>query len=167
MSLRFLSSPTDTSNVQLLATDIAIHAFTPDDGTESAAIKVVHRTAHEEVVNNETPSQRENLRRALAQLVASMNPNPDHIPAPKLILFDRVRVRLPESVHEGEVARISWDFTRGEWKFYVECPNHLVSTWYVLADLDLLEDDAAEGSGDEHASADASGDGSAAGETSE
>ena len=130
--------------MQLLSSDIAIHAFTPDDGSESAAIKVVHRTAREEIVNNETPSQRENLRRALMQLIAATNPNPEHIPPPTLILFDRVRVNLPESVHEGEVSRLSWDFTRGEWKFFVDCPNHLVSSWYVLADLDLLEEQPEE-----------------------
>jgi hypothetical protein len=127
--------------VQLLATDIEIHAFTPDDGTESAAIKVVHRTERQEVVNNETDSQSVNLRRALQRLVATMNPNPDHIPLPKLTLFDPVRVKLPESVHDGEIARISWDYTREEWKYFVECPNQNVSTWYVAADLDLLEEE--------------------------
>ncbi len=128
--------------MHLLADDILIHAFTPDDGSQSAAIKIAHRTSRQEVVNRDTGSQVENCRRALQQLVASMNPNPEHIPAPKLILFDQVRVRLPESVHEGKIQRISWDFPRNEWKFFVECPKQVVSNWYVAADLDLIVDDA-------------------------
>ena len=75
------------------------------------------------------------------QLVDSMNPNPEHIPSPNLLLFDRVQVNLPTSVHHGQIIRISWDFPRSEWKYYVACPAHGVSTWYVDADLALLDDD--------------------------
>jgi hypothetical protein len=127
--------------VHLLAEDIVVHAFTPDDGSQSNAIKVVHRTSRQEVVNADTNSQKENLRRALHRLIESMNPNPEHIPRPKLLLFDRVQVNLPESVHGGQIAQISWDFPRNEWEYYVECPQAVVSTWYVAADLELLEDD--------------------------
>ena len=58
--------------MQLLANEIKIFAFTPDDGSESAAIRVVHRTNQEEFINNETTSQRENLRRGLLEMVASI-----------------------------------------------------------------------------------------------
>lgn len=127
--------------MQLLAEDISIHLFAPDDGTESAAIKVVHRTNHKQFVNNDTLSKRENLRRALRQMIAALNPNPDHIPLPPLLLFDRVRVNLPQSTHDGQVVRINWDFPRSEWRYFVECPKEVVSDWYVAADLDLMDDD--------------------------
>lgn len=127
--------------MQLIAEDIAIHLFTPDDGSESAAIKVVHRTNHQEAVNNDTESQRDNLRGALKQLIASMNPNPDHIPPPQLLLFDRVRVNLPQSTHDGQVVRVSWDFPRLEWRYFVECPQQVVTGWYVEADLELMDED--------------------------
>ncbi len=127
--------------MHLIAEDIAIQLFTPDDGSESAAIKVVHRTSKKEAVNNDTVSQRDNLRRALLQLIASMNPNPDHISPPQFLLFDKVRVSLPQSAHDGQVVRVSWDFPRSEWRYFVECPKHVVTGWYVAADLDLLEED--------------------------
>jgi len=127
--------------VHLIAEDIAIQLFTPDDGSESAAIKVVHRTSHKEAVNNDTVSQRDNLRRAVKQLIASMNPNPEHIPPPSFLLFDRVRVKLPQSTHDGRVVRVSWDFPRSEWRYFVECPKQVVTGWYVAADLDLLDED--------------------------
>lgn len=127
--------------MQLSNTDILIHAFTPDDGSESAAVKVSHKTMREEVVNNETISPRHNLRLALFQLVEKMNPNPANIPNPRLVPFDHVQVNLPQSVHEGEVTRLSWDFPRREWRYFVECPNRAVSTWYVLADLDQVDED--------------------------
>lgn len=125
--------------MQLLASDILIHAFTPDDGSSSAAIKIVHRTGRQEVINHDTDSQRENLRRAVLAMVAKLNPNPELIPPPALLLFEQVRVHLPQSVHEGQIARISWDFARGEWTYFVECASPLVSTWYVQADLSVLE----------------------------
>lgn len=132
------------SIVQLIADDISVHAFSPDDGSQSAAIKVKHRTSHHQVINNDTASQRENLRRGLRDLLASMNPNPDRIPDSKLMLFDSVRVLLPQSVHVGEIRRISWDFNSHEWKYFVECPNRAVTTWYVGADLEQVDESADE-----------------------
>ena len=127
--------------MQLLAHDIVIHAFVPDDGSDSAAIRVIHRTSRQEAISNDTDSQWHNFRSALYELLALMNPNPDHIPVPKLVLFDHVRVRLPQSVHEGQVTRLSWDFTRSEWQYYVQCPKEVVSTWYIGADLFWLDQD--------------------------
>jgi hypothetical protein len=49
-------------------------------------------------------------------------------------------VTLPESIHEGEIRRLSWDFASHEWKYFVECPKHVVTTWYVDADLELREE---------------------------
>ena len=129
-----------TPAVQLLAQDIAIHAFTPSDGSESAAIKVIHRTSQQQAVNDDTPSQVDNLRHALAQLIASMNPNPDHIPAPDLLLFDKVQINLPQSTHEGEITKISWDFTCNEWKFFIESSKDVVSAWYVSPDLERIDE---------------------------
>lgn len=126
--------------MQLLAEEISIQAFTPSDGTESAAIKVIHRTSQQQVVNDDTPSQVDNLRAALGQLVKSMNPNPDNIPQPSFLPFDKVKISLPQTTHEGEVTRISWDFTCSEWKFYVESTKEVVTAWYVAPDLQLLED---------------------------
>ena len=48
--------------MQLIAQELAIHSLMPYDGTQSPAIKVVHRTSREEAENNDTPLQRENLR---------------------------------------------------------------------------------------------------------
>lgn len=127
--------------MQLLAQEISIHAYSPDDGSDSAAIKVLHRTSRQEAISNDTDSQWHNFRRALQALIAQMNPNPDHIPPPRLILFDQVRVNLPQSVHEGKITKLSWDFARTEWQYFVECPNAAVSTWYILADLHWLDED--------------------------
>ncbi len=127
--------------MQLLAEDISIHAFVPDDGGDSAAIKVLHRTSRQEAISGDTDSQWHNFRRALIELLGKINPNPDHIPLPKLVLHDRVRVTLPQSVHEGQITRLSWDFPRSEWQYFVKCPNEAVSTWYIGADLTWLDQD--------------------------
>lgn len=127
--------------MQVTSEEITIHAFTPDDGSESAAIKVVHRGSQQASVCDGTGSQLENLRRAMIALMQTLNPNPDHIKAPMLLMFDRVRIQLPESVHEGRISKLSWDFTSAEWKYYVECHNDVVSAWYVLADLERLEEE--------------------------
>jgi hypothetical protein len=73
--------------------------------------------------------------------MAKMNLHPDHIPQPMLMIFDHVRVNLPQSIHEGQVTRLSWDFTRGEWQYFVQCPKEVVSTWYIGADLQWLDQD--------------------------
>ena len=127
--------------MQLAAQDISVFAFAPDDGSDSAAVKVLHRTARHEVINNETASQVQNFRHALVALFEMMNPNPDHIPVPGLMIYDPVRVTLPQSIHEGQITEISWDFKRSEWKYFVKCPNEVVSTWYVGADLQVLGED--------------------------
>jgi hypothetical protein len=31
-----------------------------------------------------------------------------------------------------------------EWKYFVECPNHAMTTWYLGADLALLDEAADE-----------------------
>ncbi len=126
--------------MQIRADDIAIHAFTPSDGSESAAIKVVHRHTRKEVINNSTPAQRTNLRHALLELVKEMNPSPEQIRPPMFLLFDRVRVNLPQSFHDGQVNDQTWDYKRSEWKYFVECSESKVTNWYVGADLDLLDD---------------------------
>ena len=126
--------------MELIATDFAIHVFDPDDGSESAAVKVVHRPSHQEVVNDETMSQWDNMRSGLFQLIELINPNRDQIRQPRLVLFDTVSVRLAETTHEGEVTRISWDFVSKEWKYYVQCSQRAVTQWYFIADLDLIDD---------------------------
>ena len=126
--------------MQIRADDIAIHAFTPSDGSESAAIKVIHRQSGKEVVNDETESQRSNLRNAVGELIKVLNPNPEQIYDPELVLFDHVRVNLPESFHHGDINDLTWDYTSSEWRFFVECGEHRVSNWYVVADLELLEE---------------------------
>ena len=127
--------------MQVLAEDIAIHAFEPDDGGESSAVRVLHRTMRQEAINSDTNSQWHNFRAALRELLAKINPNPDHIPASKLLLYDHVRVSLPQSVHEGQITRLSWDFRRTEWQYFVKCPNEAVTTWYIGADLTWLDED--------------------------
>lgn len=126
--------------MQIRADDIAIHAFTPSDGSESAAIKVVHRQSGKEVINDSTPAQRTNLRHAVLELVMGMNPSPDQICAPLILLFDRVRVNLAQSFHDGQVMDLTWDYKRAEWKYFVECNESKVTNWYVAADLDVLDD---------------------------
>ncbi len=126
--------------MQIRSEDIAIHAFTPSDGSPSAAIKVVHRHSGKEIVNDVTPSQHANLRNAMIELIKVMNPVPEQIPAPAFVPFDRVRVRLPKTFHDGEVRDLTWDFTREEWNYFVECSEQKVSNRYVDADLQLLHD---------------------------
>jgi len=124
--------------MQLISQEIAIHAFTPYDGSLSTAIKVVHRTSRQEAMNDETPSQIENLRRAMLELLNLMNPNPDHIKVPKLMIYDVVRVRLPDSFQDGRIDKLAWDFKRRDWKYYVECKLRVVSAWYERADLEII-----------------------------
>lgn len=126
--------------MELIAEDIVVHSFVPDDGSSSSAIKVQHRTTRQEYSNSDTDSQRENMRRAMRQLIEAMNPNPDLIPQPILLPFDRVRVKLPESTHDGLIERISWDFPREEWKYFVQCGHDGASSWYADADLQPADD---------------------------
>ena len=128
--------------MQVTSEEITIHAFTPDDGSESSAIKVVHRASQQTCVYDGTPSQLENLRRAMISLMETLNPNPDHIKPSKLVMYDRVRIQLPQSVHVGRISKLSWDFTSSEWKYYVDCHNDVVSAWYVLADLERIEEES-------------------------
>ncbi|MDB4759600.1 hypothetical protein OAG34_00155 [bacterium] len=124
--------------MQLIAQELAIHSLTPYDGTKSPAIKVVHRTSREEAENNDTPLQTENLRRAILALLQKMNPNPDHIKIPRFVIYDTVRVRLPDSFQDGSIDRVAWDFKRKEWKYYVACKLAVASAWYEAADLELM-----------------------------
>ncbi len=126
--------------MELIADDIAVHLFVPDDGSETASIKVVHRPSHQEVVCNETGSQYDNMRTGLFELIQLINPNPDQIRKPKFVMFDPVSVRLPSTVHDGKITRLSWDFVSKEWKYYVQCPQRAVTQWYFAADLSLLDD---------------------------
>ena len=125
--------------MQLIAQELVIHSLTPYDGTQSAAVRVVHRTSREEAENSETPVQTENLRRAILALLRKMNPNPDHIKNPTLVIFDIVQVRLPNSYQDGRIERVAWDFKRKEWKYFVECKQTVASTWYEAADLELMK----------------------------
>jgi hypothetical protein len=125
--------------MQLLSQDLAVHAFTPADGSQSAAIKLVHRVTQQQVVVDQTPSQVDNLRKAIKKLITSMNPNPDLIPLPDLLPFDKVKISLPQTTHDGEITKINWDFKTNEWKYYVESPKEVVTNWYVAADLQLRD----------------------------
>ena len=126
--------------MELVADDIAVHLFIPDDGSVSAKIKVVHRPSHQEVVSNETSSQRHNTRTGLFELIQMINPNPNQIRKPRFVLFDPVSVRLPDTVHDGEITRQAWDFVSKEWKYYVQCPQRAVTQWYFAADLDCTDE---------------------------
>ena len=126
--------------MELIANDIAIHLFVPDDGSESARVKVVHRPSHQEVVNQDSDIQRQNLRSGLFELISLINPSPNQIRKPRFVLYDAVSVRLPDTVHDGEITRLAWDFVSKEWKYYVQCPQRAVTQWYFAADLDLLDD---------------------------
>lgn len=126
--------------MQIRSEDVLIQAFTPSDGSPSAAIKVVHRQSGKEVVNTDTDSQRTNLRHALLDLVLAMNPTPDQIRPSELTLFDHVSVRLSNTVHQGEITDLTWDFTQAEWTYFVECGAKKVTDRYVAADLELQED---------------------------
>ncbi len=126
--------------MQLFSDDVLIHRFVPDDGNSCAAVRVTHRTEHTEVVNEETVCPRENLRRSLRQLLAALNPHPDHIGRPALYLHDDVIVLLPTATHDGKIVKMMWDFTTREWQYFVACKNHNASRWYVLADLELFEE---------------------------
>ncbi len=126
--------------MQIRAEDIVIHSFTPSDGSSSSAIKILHRPSHEEVVNDSTESEVVNLRSAILELIASMNPTPDTIPPPPLLPFDRVRVILPGSYQVGEVADLTWDYPRSEWNYFVRCGDKRASHDYVIEDLELRDD---------------------------
>ncbi len=126
--------------MQLRADDLAVHVFTPSDGSESAAIKVVHRPSGKESINDATECQIKNLRLAITTLLTAMNPHPEQIYPPEMILFDHVRVNLPESFHDGDIKDMSWDYTSSEWRFFVECTETKVTNWYVVADLEPIEE---------------------------
>ncbi|TWU47071.1 C2 domain-containing protein [Rubripirellula reticaptiva] len=126
--------------MQLIARDVLIHRFVPDEGEPSTAVRVTHRTNRTEVINEETVSPRDNLRRALAELVAILNPHPDHIREPRLQLFDEVTLKLPESTQDGRILEMKWNFTSREWFYFVECRNTHASGEYVIADLQLFEE---------------------------
>lgn len=126
--------------MELLADDLSVHVFEPDDGSQSAAIKVVHRGSQQEVINQDTPYQRENMRNGLLELITLINPSPDQIRTPPLVLFDEVSVRLAETIHDGVITRIAWDFVTKEWNYYVECQMRAVTQWYQAADLERYDD---------------------------
>ncbi|MCG8652215.1 MAG: hypothetical protein MI861_20415, partial [Pirellulales bacterium] len=126
--------------MQIRSEDIVIHAFTPSDGSVSAAIKVVHRPSGKEIISDASDSQWGNLRSAMRELIDAMNPNPEQIESPKLLPFDQVRVNLPKTFHQGQIMDLTWDYTCSQWKYYVQCGEQRVSNRYVLADLDLLDD---------------------------
>lgn len=126
--------------MQIRSDDIVIHAFTPSDGSESAAIKIVHRKSGKEIVNDSTASKRDNFRHAMLDLVQAINPSPNEITTPELILYDEVRVRLPQTFHDGKVTDLTWDYTSLEWRYFVECSESKVTNWYVMADLQLRDE---------------------------
>ena len=126
--------------MQLRSDDIAVHAFSPSDGSPSAAVKVTHRPSGKETVDDSTRSQRTNFRAALFELVSVMNPSPEVIEAPDLVLFDEVRIKLPESIHRGTITDMTWDYTGAQWRFFVESGDSKVSNHYVLGDLELFEE---------------------------
>lgn len=123
--------------MEIRASDLLIKLFEPDDQSESAIIKLQHRPSQVEVINGETVSQRENLRRSVHELIDKMNPKPDKIMQPRFVLFDQVKVHMPDTIHDGEVARQTWDFTSSQWKYFVDCHHSHVNAWYFSADLDL------------------------------
>ncbi len=125
--------------MELYSDDILIKLFEPEDGSDAVAVKVKHRTSRSEATNAETPSQLENLRRALRDLVAKENPNPKLIKPSTFLLFDHVKVFMPESIHLGEINRQAWDFKTSQWRYYVDCHSDHVNGWYHSADLDLDE----------------------------
>ena len=125
--------------MELSAKDVLIKLFEPDDGSESSAIKLLHKTSRTEVVNDDTPSQRENLRRAARQMLTLMNPNPGRIEESRYILFDSVKLHMPESIHSGEITGQTWDFKRSQWSYFIDCHNPHVDAWYNEADIDLDE----------------------------
>lgn len=125
--------------MEIRASDMLIKLFEPDDQSESAVIKLQHKPSQTEVINAETVSQRENLKRAVRNLIDQMNPKPDKIKQPPYVLFDQVKVHMPDTIHDGEIARQTWDFVSSQWKYFVDCHNSHVNAWYFSADLDLDE----------------------------
>ncbi len=125
--------------MELGSHEVVIHRFVPNDGNNCSAVKVVHKTSRSEVLNDDTVSQRENLRRAMTILCNKINPNPAHIESPRYMMFDHVKVRLPQSFHEGDIVKIHWDFTPSRWKYYVDCHNEHISAWYDADDLRIEE----------------------------
>lgn len=126
--------------MELQDTDFQIRRFFPDDGSTSAAIKLLHRTDQAEVMCDQTPCPVENLRRAVAKMTSDLNPNPATIREPSLLLFDEVTVKLPESTQFGRITRAAWDFKCAQWNYFVQCQNDHSSAWYELADLQLFKE---------------------------
>jgi hypothetical protein len=126
--------------MELIADDISVFLFVPDDGSNSTAVKVVHRPSHRQVIEGASGSQCENFRQGLFELMQLLNPNPDQIRVPRFAPFDLVTVKLPETVHDGKITRLAWDFVSKEWKYYVQCPQRAVTQWYFAADLRLQAD---------------------------
>ena len=127
--------------MELGSHEVVIHRFVPDDENDCAAVRVTHKASRTQVINDDTVSQRENLRRAMTILCEKINPNPAHIEPPGYMMFDQVKVRLPDSLHEGEITKILWDFTPSRWKYYVDCHNDHLSRWYDADDLTLESND--------------------------
>lgn len=125
--------------MEIRAGDMLIKKFEPDDDSESAAIKLQHKPSQTEVINEDTVSQRENLRRAVLAMIDVMNPKPGRIKMPRLLIFDQVKVHMPQVTHDGEISKQAWDFVTSQWKYFVDCHNAHLNAWYFSADLDLDE----------------------------
>ncbi|QDT04747.1 hypothetical protein K227x_31420 [Rubripirellula lacrimiformis] len=126
--------------MHLVSKDILIHRFVPDDGAPTAAVRVTHRTERKDAICNATISPHDNLRTAMAELVEKLNPHPDHIGRPKLLMFDEVTLKLPESTQDGLITEMLWNFTRSQWQYFVKCRNDHASGVYDFADLQLFEE---------------------------
>ncbi len=126
--------------MQLVARDVIVHRFIPDDGSESTAVRITHRSDRTTCINEETLSPRDNLRRAIARLLDELNPNPDHIGRSQLFLFDDVTLKLPNSTQDGQIREMKWNFTTRQWQYFVECRNAHASGEYDFADLQLFEE---------------------------
>ena len=121
--------------------ELRVYRFEPEDGTESAAMKVVHRPSQTIVVHDDSDRPVDNLRGALAQLVAEITTNPKLVTKPDFYPADRVTVRLPDSFQEGDVTAIEFNFRTRRWKYDVECRMHTASGSYDSADLYLDDDE--------------------------
>lgn len=122
--------------MHLKTQDLKVERYQREDGVPSAAIRLTHRHVDHSIENNETDSPRENLRRALATLAAEINPNPATITKPSFYPHDEVLLRLPESIQEGVVVGIDFDFKVKRWKYDLACKQSHADGEYDAADLE-------------------------------
>ena len=118
--------------------DIETLLFRPDDGSLSAAVKLVHVPTGKEYVCDDFESQTLNRRKAAESLVRDIASTHPDIPLPEAMLFDRVRTVAPNALREGKIRQFGWHFKDSAWDYYIESDGRKISKRYRASDLEPM-----------------------------